>query len=255
MFDNVLKWLKILSCSEKHLSYYYSFLTKEYNSGTTRWRRCKGQGMKEGMQSFHALCACLSPSTLRCSSTQKLSQLLHLGFYSGFPGGSDGREAACSEEDPGSILRLGGSLGNLATHSRILAIHSSVLTWRIPWKEKPGRLQFMGSQRVIHDWVTNIHTYSGVLGCASAFEMQEMQERQVWSLGQKNSLEKEMATHSSILVWEDKGFWWAAVHGAAESGTTERLSTPITHTHTHTHTHRGFSYVSCIDIGKQVLCH
>ena len=29
-----------------------------------------------------------------------------------------------------------------------------------------------------------------------------MQEVQVWSLGREDPLEKEMATHSSILVWE-----------------------------------------------------
>ena len=32
-----------------------------------------------------------------------------------------------------------------------MAIHSSTLVWRIPWTEKPGRLQSMGSQRVGHD--------------------------------------------------------------------------------------------------------
>jgi len=32
-----------------------------------------------------------------------------------------------------------------------MAIHSSILTWRIPWTEEPGRLEFMGSQRVGHD--------------------------------------------------------------------------------------------------------
>ena len=32
-----------------------------------------------------------------------------------------------------------------------MATHSSVLAWRIPWTEKPGRLQFMGSHRVGHD--------------------------------------------------------------------------------------------------------
>ena len=31
------------------------------------------------------------------------------------------------------------------------ATHSSILTWRIPWTEEPGRLQLMGSQRVRHD--------------------------------------------------------------------------------------------------------
>ena len=32
-----------------------------------------------------------------------------------------------------------------------MATHSSILAWRIPWTEKPGRLQSMGSQRVGHD--------------------------------------------------------------------------------------------------------
>ena len=33
-----------------------------------------------------------------------------------------------------------------------MATHSSVLSWRIPWTEKPGRLQSLGSHRVRHDW-------------------------------------------------------------------------------------------------------
>ena len=32
-----------------------------------------------------------------------------------------------------------------------MATHSSVLAWRIPWTEEPGRLQSMRSQRVRHD--------------------------------------------------------------------------------------------------------
>ena len=31
------------------------------------------------------------------------------------------------------------------------ATHPSILAWRIPWREEPGRLQSMGSQRVGHD--------------------------------------------------------------------------------------------------------
>ena len=34
---------------------------------------------------------------------------------------------------------------------RILAAHSRILAWKIPWVEEPGRLQSMGSQRVRHD--------------------------------------------------------------------------------------------------------
>ena len=32
-----------------------------------------------------------------------------------------------------------------------MATHSSILAWRIPWTEVPGRLQSMESQRVRHD--------------------------------------------------------------------------------------------------------
>ena len=32
-----------------------------------------------------------------------------------------------------------------------MATHSSILAWRIPWTEEPGRLQSTGSQRVGHD--------------------------------------------------------------------------------------------------------
>ena len=39
-----------------------------------------------------------------------------------------------------------------------IAIHSSILAWRIPQTEKPGGLQSMGSQRVRYDRVTNATT-------------------------------------------------------------------------------------------------
>ena len=39
-----------------------------------------------------------------------------------------------------------------------VATHSSILAWRIPWTEEPGRLQSMGSQTIRHNWVTNIIT-------------------------------------------------------------------------------------------------
>ena len=38
-----------------------------------------------------------------------------------------------------------------------MATHSSTLAWKIPWTEKPGRLQSMGSQRVGHDWANSLH--------------------------------------------------------------------------------------------------
>ena len=36
-----------------------------------------------------------------------------------------------------------------------MAAHSSILAWKIPWTAESGRLPFMGSQRVRHDWATS----------------------------------------------------------------------------------------------------
>ena len=35
-----------------------------------------------------------------------------------------------------------------------MATHSSILAWKIPWTEDPGKLQSMGSQRVGHNCVS-----------------------------------------------------------------------------------------------------
>ena len=43
------------------------------------------------------------------------------------------------------------SLGREDPLENGMAIHSIILSWRIPWTEKPGWLQPMGSQRVRHD--------------------------------------------------------------------------------------------------------
>ena len=45
-------------------------------------------------------------------------------------------------------------------------------------------------------------------------------EIQIWSLDWEDTLENEMATHSSFLAWEihgQRGTWWATVHGVAKS--------------------------------------
>ena len=69
-----------------------------------------------------------------------------------------------------------------------MATHSSVLPWRIPWMEEPGRLQSMRSLRVGHDWATSLSLFT--------FHF--------------HRLEKEMATHSSGLAW--------GIPGTAEPG-------------------------------------
>ena len=43
------------------------------------------------------------------------------------------------------------SLGQEDPLKEGMATHSTILAWRIPWTEKPGGSQSMGSQRVRHD--------------------------------------------------------------------------------------------------------
>ena len=68
--------------------------------------------------------------------------------YEGFPGGSDGKEFARSAGDPSSIVQ---SLGQEDPLEKGMATHCTILAWRIPWTEEPGRLQSMRLQRVRHD--------------------------------------------------------------------------------------------------------
>ena len=73
-----------------------------------------------------------------------------------------------------------GSLGQEDPLEKEMATHSSILAWRIPWTEEPGRLQSMMSLRVGHDFTFTFTFHF-------------------------HALEKEMATHSSILAWRIPG--------------------------------------------------
>ena len=74
----------------------------------------------------------------------------------GFPGGLDGKESACNAGNPASVSDAGRSPAEGEGEGRSPGEeYSSSLAQIIPWTEEPGRLQFMGSQRVGHDWVTN----------------------------------------------------------------------------------------------------
>ena len=53
------------------------------------------------------------------------------------------------------------SLGREDTPEKEMATHSSILAWRNPWREEPGRLQSTGLQRVGHDWATSLHYIAG----------------------------------------------------------------------------------------------
>ena len=61
-----------------------------------------------------------------------------------------------------------------------MAPHSSILAWKIPWMEEPGRLQSMGlrNRTRLSNFTFTFHSHA---------------------------LEKETATHSSVLAWRIPG--------------------------------------------------
>ena len=68
---------------------------------------------------------------------------------------------AADTGDAGSIPELGRSL------EKEMATHTSILAWESPWTEEPGRLQSLGSQRVRHDWTTDMKEEYQI--CSSSF--------------------------------------------------------------------------------------
>ena len=58
--------------------------------------------------------------------------------------------------------------------------------------------------------------------------MQKMQETQVWSMGREDSLEKEVATHSSILTWKIP---WTEESGGLQSRGLQRVKPNYTTEH------------------------
>ena len=63
------------------------------------------------------------------------------------------------------------SLGQEDPLEKKMVTHSSTLAWKIPWTEKPVRLQSMGSQRVGHDWATSLFHFNPVTAQVSLFAL------------------------------------------------------------------------------------
>ena len=63
-----------------------------------------------------------------------------------------------------------------------MATHSSILVWKIPWREEPGRLQSMGSQRVRHDGVTSLHYYQNYYCWSDMQKLESNFNTQLWLL-------------------------------------------------------------------------
>ena len=126
---------------------------------------------------------------------------------------------------PMQETRFWETLGREDPLEKEMIAHSSILAWRIPWMEKPDRLQSMGLQRVGHDWVTFYFIIylpglprwlSGKESACNAGD----EEMGVQSLLQEDPLENEMATHSSTLM--DRGAWKTTIHGVIKESDTRQ---------------------------------
>ena len=126
----------------------------------------------------------------------RLPTLVFLGFL----GGSDGRESICNVGDLGLIPGLGRSSGrrhgNPFQYSCLENSHGRrSLAGYSPWGHKES------------DTTVRLSTAQHILSCGASLVAQwlkthlPMKETWVQSLGWEDSLEKEMATHSSILAW------------------------------------------------------
>ena len=78
---------------------------------------------------------------------------------------------------------------------KAMAPHSSTLAWKIPWTDEPGRLQFMGSLE--SDTTKRLH-FNFSLSC----------------IGEDNGNPLQC---SCLENPRDRGAWWAAVCGVAQS--------------------------------------
>ena len=89
------------------------------------------------------------------------------------------------------------SLGQEDPLEKEMALHPSILAWKIPWTEEPGRLQSKGSLRVRHDQVTSYFHFP--LSCIGE--------------GNGNPLQCSFLENP-----RDGGAWWAAVYGVHRVG-------------------------------------
>ena len=89
--------------------------------------------------------------------------------------------------------------GWMASRTRWMWVWVNSRRWW--WTGRPGVLRFMGSQRVWHDWVTELKWTVLSFPGTSAGKESTMWETWVWSLGWEDPLENGTATHSNILAW------------------------------------------------------
>ena len=103
------------------------------------------------------------------------------------------------------------SLGREDPLEKEMGIHSSILAWRIPWTQKPSRLQSTGSQRIEQDWVTSPSPSPSYIDIYNLYNHQDNQEN-------------HQDTHDDVITHLEPDILECEVNWALESITTNKAS-------------------------------
>ena len=165
-------------------------------------------------------------------------------IYLGLPHNSEGEVSAYNAVEPGSSPGLGRSSGEL---EEVMAIHTSILAWRISWSEDHGRLQSMGLQRVSHDWAIKTTKYYYTLqrsfpGGSAVKNPPEMHEMWIWSLSWEDpGVKNDNSYWSGFLALE---IWRTVEPGSLQSMRSQELDTTYHHYTLQNYHHNKYSNYS-----------
>ena len=105
------------------------------------------------------------------------------------------------------------SVGREDPLEKEMVTHSSILAWKIPWTEEPGKLQCRGLQRLRHDWATKhiayVHifiyqsqVYCTTMNCDPNKYMEDVNTEEISMIGRQ--LEK---VRKGIKIWNNLCKW------------------------------------------------
>ena len=140
------------------------------------------------------------------------------------------------------------SLGQEDSLEKEMATHCSTLAWKIPWMQESGRTPNVHgvskSQTRLSDFTdTDIYLVLGLPGGSNGIkDLPAVWETRVWSLGQEDTLEKRMATHSNIIGWRIP---WTEQLGGLQSKGSQRVKN---NSATNTNTHRYIFYLKYVGL-------